>query len=149
RFPGADRARRPRAASSGAGSARALPRGRGFRARTRPRRIRPCADITPSATRRVGECAIPSVPVGMPPVHPFDARKNCPTPKDPEMPAIPVFVRMFAFWLLFATALAACAAAPPRPAAAGDGYVEYAIGDASMPTPGQVRPGLMLVGGGD
>ena len=65
------------------------------------------------------------------------------------MPAIPVFVRMFAFWLLFATALVACAAAPPRPSATGDGYVEYAIGDASLAATAPVQPGLMLVGGGD
>ena len=50
--------------------------------------------------------------------------------------------------LLFAS-VAACAESPPRPAATGDGYVEYAIGDASAPTPGKARPGLMLVGGGD
>jgi beta-aspartyl-peptidase (threonine type) len=29
------------------------------------------------------------------------------------------------------------------------GYAEYRIGDASLPTPGPVQPGLMLVGGGD
>lgn len=65
------------------------------------------------------------------------------------MPAIPVSVRLLATWLLFAAALVACAAAPPRATATGNGYVEYAIGDASVPTPGQVRPGLMLVGGGN
>ena len=65
------------------------------------------------------------------------------------MPAIPVFVRLLASWLLFAMALAACAAAPPRPSATGDGFVEYAIGDASASTTGPVQPGLMLVGGGD
>lgn len=65
------------------------------------------------------------------------------------MPAIPFPVRMFATWLLLATALVACAATPPRAAATGTGYVEYDIGDASAPTPGQVQPGLMLVGGGD
>lgn len=69
--------------------------------------------------------------------------------KEPEMPAIPVFVRMFAFWLLLATALAACAAAPPRPTATGVGYVEYDIGDASVTATAPVQPGLMLVGGGD
>jgi cyanophycinase len=51
--------------------------------------------------------------------------------------------------MVFAMALGACAAAPPRPTATGDGYVEYAIGDASASTPGPVQPGLMLVGGGD
>jgi beta-aspartyl-peptidase (threonine type) len=76
-------------------------------------------------------------------------RTRTANPEEPEMPAIPAFVRMFASWLLLATALAACAAAPPRPTATGDGYVEYAIGDASAPTPGRVQPGLMLVGGGD
>ena len=65
------------------------------------------------------------------------------------MPAIPVFVRMFAVWLLFATALAACAATPPRPATTGVGYVEYDIGDASVAATAPVQPGLMLVGGGD
>jgi hypothetical protein len=65
------------------------------------------------------------------------------------MPAIPVFVRTLASWLLLAASMAACAATPPRPAATGDGYVEYAIGDASVPASGPVQPGLMLVGGGD
>jgi beta-aspartyl-peptidase (threonine type) len=69
--------------------------------------------------------------------------------KEPEMPAIPVFVRTLASWLLLAASMAACAATPPRPAATGDGYVEYAIGDASVPASGPVQPGLMLVGGGD
>jgi beta-aspartyl-peptidase (threonine type) len=55
---------------------------------------------------------------------------------------------MLASLLLFAS-MAACAGMPPRPAATGDGYVEYAIGDASVPRPGPVQPGLMLVGGGD
>jgi len=65
------------------------------------------------------------------------------------MPAIPVPVRMLAAWLLLATTLVACAATPLRAAGTGDGYVEYAIGNASTPTPGRVQPGLMLVGGGD
>ncbi|MFT3896798.1 MAG: cyanophycinase [Thermomonas sp.] len=64
------------------------------------------------------------------------------------MPAIPVFVRVFASWLLLATAVA-CAAAPPRPAATGDGYAEYTIGDAGVPASSPVQPGLMLVGGGN
>ena len=55
---------------------------------------------------------------------------------------------LLASLLLFAS-IGACATTPPRPVATGGGYVEYAIGDASAPTPGQVQPGLMLVGGGD
>ena len=64
------------------------------------------------------------------------------------MPSIPMFLRALAFWLLLATVLAACATTP-RAAATGDGYIEYAIGDASIPASGPVQPGLMLVGGGD
>ena len=57
-------------------------------------------------------------------------------------------LRLLAAGLLLA-AVAACAAMPPRPAARGAGYVEYAIGDAAAPTTGQLQPGLMLVGGGN
>ena len=63
------------------------------------------------------------------------------------MPVIHVFTRMLMPLLLLA-GMAACATTP-RVAATGEGYVEYAIGDAAAPTPGQVQPGLMLVGGGD
>ena len=80
----------------------------------------------------------------------FDAGANRQrNAKEPEMPTTPVPVRMLAAWLLFAMALVACAATPPRATATGNGYVEYDIGDASAPTPSQVQPGLMLVGGGD
>ena len=63
------------------------------------------------------------------------------------MPVIHVFARLLVPLLLLA-GMTACATTP-RPAARGAGYVEYAIGDASAPTPGQVQPGLMLVGGGN
>ena len=63
------------------------------------------------------------------------------------MPAIHAFARMLMPLLLLA-GMTACATTP-RAAATGEGYVEYAIGDAAAPTPGQVQPGLMLVGGGD
>ena len=63
------------------------------------------------------------------------------------MPVIHVFARLLVPLLLLA-GMTACATTP-RPAARGVGYVEYAIGDASAPTPGQVQPGLMLVGGGN
>lgn len=63
------------------------------------------------------------------------------------MPVIHVFARLLVPLLLLA-GMTACATTP-RPAARGVGYVEYAIGDASAPTLGQVQPGLMLVGGGN
>lgn len=63
------------------------------------------------------------------------------------MPVIHVFARLLVPLLLLA-GMTACATTP-RPAARGVGYVEYAIGDASAPTPGHVQPGLMLVGGGN
>jgi cyanophycinase len=78
-------------------------------------------------------------------------RARRPQRQERAMPPVSVPFRiagMLASLLLFAS-MAACAVAPPRATATGDGYVEYAIGDASAPTPGQVQPGLMLVGGGD
>jgi len=65
------------------------------------------------------------------------------------MPAIRVFARMLMPLLLLLAGMTACATRLPQVAATGEGYVEYAIGDATAPTPGQVQPGLMLVGGGD
>ena len=50
--------------------------------------------------------------------------------------------------LALSLGLAACATAPAQPPAS-PGYVEYAIGNPSTPTPGPVQPGLMLVGGGE
>jgi hypothetical protein len=48
-------------------------------------------------------------------------RRGCASPqaKEPEMPAIPVFVRTLASWLLLAASMAACAATPPRTAEHG------------------------------
>ena len=59
---------------------------------------------------------------------------------------VPVVLRWcFALaFLLGAASNASTKEAPPT-----DGYVEYHIGDASTPAPGPVKPGLMLVGGGD
>lgn len=59
---------------------------------------------------------------------------------------VPVLLR-WCLALAFVLGAASNASAKENPATAG--YVEYHIGDASAPTPGPVKPGMMLVGGGD
>ena len=64
---------------------------------------------------------------------------------------LPGFYRM-TFFALFALCMSwstMIPAASPGPSLTRDGYEYYMIGDPAVATPGEVEPGLMLVGGGE